>query len=83
MEDEPHGDQEDGDTQHAVGDDLVNLVRERQPIHGRAAHHLFDQTADEAVPAVGDDGLSVVAVDAAQVVHAIAGLGQDCASSYH
>ena len=83
LEDKPHDDQEDGDAQHAVGDNPVSLVRGRQPLLGRAAHYLFDQATDETIPAVGYDGVHIVAVDTAQMVHTLTGLIKDRFSIRH
>ena len=65
--DQVHQQQKDGDAQDAVGDHLVNAVRERQTVGPGVSDHLPRQPTDKAIATVGDGNVHVVAIDGLQV----------------
>ena len=56
-----HDDCEDGQSQHTVGDDLIDLIGNGQVLHaGLLLDSLIDDTVDVCVTLVGDDALGVI-----------------------
>jgi len=61
LEDQPHHRQKDRHAPHVMGQDAVDAVGAGESLTGRPADHAAQQIGDEAVTAVGDQGMGVLA----------------------